>query len=116
MLAKPPTKRDEARRSFAQFIQAKAGSKVRRSPWRRRKARHSGSTELAEDLDLFVQATAGRLTKPPKAMSALQRWAVPIQLFLQIGGLEWIVSQHIALIEHTAQGISWASLGIEIAL
>jgi hypothetical protein len=51
--AKPPTKRDEARRSFAQSFQAKAGSKVR----------HSGSTELAEVLDLFVQATAGRFAK-----------------------------------------------------
>jgi hypothetical protein len=29
-------------------------------------ARHSGSTELAEDLDLFVQATAGRFAKPPE--------------------------------------------------
>jgi hypothetical protein len=27
-------------------------------------ARHSGSTELAEALDLFVQATAGRFAKP----------------------------------------------------
>jgi hypothetical protein len=29
-------------------------------------ARHSGSAELAEDLDLFVQASAGRFAKPPE--------------------------------------------------